>query len=66
MEDNAIKLVEIDDFWFIQYIGPHSRLVKILFGTDTLATPYRSSIDKRDIITKIQLSHRDCRIISDN
>ena len=51
---NRIELFILNQAWYARFVGPQAQVVRSLFDTDTIPTPYASSARAEDVQAHIE------------
>lgn len=65
MEANRIHLSVLGGTWHATYSGHHSEMVRELFGTVTLPTPFTSAMETFEVMRKIAATNLDVEVTAD-
>ncbi len=58
----TITLKQVGGMWMARHTGPHSRDIVSLFGTDTLPTPFSSSVPVRQVVAELLVNNPGANI----
>jgi hypothetical protein len=51
---NLIRVSLRGGVWMAQFIGPHAEIIRGLFGTDLIPTPWTAAADSAEVLADLQ------------